>query len=110
MTTSNGNPGLSNSLTSLLRDKGLSNVAPDQYKVSFFGDRDKCDPLNEFAIMAAEARVNGVECGWIVKTQTRNREAIGDTIERLTHGLAVEIIANPNQTIEARANRPYQVV
>ena len=110
MTTPNQNSTLPELLTESLRDHGISNDAPDQYEVSFFGCRDKCDPLNEFAIMTAEATVNGVECGWIVKTQTRNRQATGDTIERLLHGLADEIVDNPNHNIAVADRTPARCV
>jgi len=112
MTTLINDPILADRLTSLLQAKGATAVPPDQYTVSFFGDSDKCDPLNTAAILCADAMVNGVRYGWSVETPTVNvRGATHDEIiERLLAGLADEIDAKPNQRIEVGAKGPRPVV
>ncbi len=112
MTTLINDQSLAKRLTSLLQANGNTAVPPNQYAVSFFGDSDKCDPLNTFAILSADAMVNGVKCGWSVKTSTVNVRDVtcDEIIERLLAGLAGEIDAKPDQRIEVGAKGPLPVV
>jgi hypothetical protein len=112
MTTLINDPILAERLTSLLQAKGYTAVPADQYAVSFFGNSDKCDPLNTLAILSADAMVNGVKCGWSGETSTVNVRGVthDEITERLLAGLADEIDAKPNQRIEVGAKGPRPVV
>ena len=89
MTNRINDPSLAERLTSRLKAKG------GNYALSFFGAPDKCDPLNEFAILSAVAVVNGVQCGWSVKTVNVRGETEDERIEKLLADLAAEIDAKP---------------
>jgi hypothetical protein len=95
MTTPINDPLLAERLNLLLQAKGRTNR---HYEVTYFGEPDKSDPLNEFAIMSAVVIDNGVKRGWKVRTLNTRRgvnrcEVI---IEKLLADLADAIDANPD--------------
>jgi hypothetical protein len=96
MTTPINDPLLAERLNSLLQAKGRTDR---HYEVTYFGEPDKSDPLNEFAIMSAVVIDNGVKRGWKVRTSTVNTRGVNRyevITEKLLADLTDAIDANPD--------------
>jgi hypothetical protein len=79
-------------------------------EASLLDQADKCDPLNERAVLAVEALVDGKQCGWVIQTRNNHRGDRDELVSRLVDGAVEEIIAKPNQDVTSpAANRPVLV-